>query len=153
MYVEFRNNWLNILRIYSIILEYIEHFYEAGLFFKEIVPRVIDITKSETISLLHQNSISKINHGFLSIMDKFKVKFEFTREEETEIVLQDVWIFNNTNKQIKIVCTGIADVYLDNELSSCTGTLEIDNVELGLHHIIVKTNSTNVNWSGIECIV
>lgn len=129
------------------------HQYEAGLFFKEIVPGVIEVKGDTLISLLHQNSKSNVNHNFYASGDKFKDIFYFTREETTELTLQDVWIFNNTNKQIKIKCTGTANVYLDNALSTCTGTLEIDNVELGLHHIIVKTNSTNVNWSGIECIV
>ena len=129
------------------------HQYEAGLFFKEIVPRVIEVKGDTLISLLHQNSKSNVNYNFYASGDKFKDIFCFTREETTELTLQDVWIFNNTNKQIKIVCTGNADIYLDNNLNTCTGTLEIDNVELGLHHIVVKTTSKNVDWSGIECIV
>jgi lysophospholipase L1-like esterase len=129
------------------------HKYESEMFFSHIVPRVEMINNKEhhLISLINQRSKSEVIGNITDSNGRFKVIFDFAREETDELTLQDVWIFNNTKGKISVIGHGNADVYINDILHPVTdGKTHSIGLDLGLHHLVAKTTSTNVYWEGFE---
>lgn len=133
------------------------HLYEAGMFFAHFVPRVQWIKDSQQylITLVDQKSKTDVigSTNLTSSSGKFKEILNFSRAETTEIILQDAWIFNGTRNKVNIVGYGNADVYINDTLyPTSEGKTESIELELGLHHLVAKTSSTEVYWEGFEVI-
>ena len=140
----------------------IGHNYEAGMFFANLIPRTIWVNGSDkdgfdTVGLKtalssDANEASDIKTLSTNI-NGFKLKASV--ESSTDKIIMDVWFFVDSKNpmELKSYCDHVYNqtVFVDDvEYEISAAEQVITSVDLGLHHIVVHSNSGNVNFLGFK---
>ena len=140
----------------------IGHNYEAGMFFANLIPRTIWVNGSDKIGFdtaglktalsSDANEASDIKTLSTNI-NGFKLKASV--ESSTDKIIMDVWFFVDSKNpmELKSYCDHVYNqtVFVDDvEYEISAAEQVITSVDLGLHHIVVHSNSGNVNFLGFK---
>ena len=142
------------------------HKFEAGMFFANMIPRVIHVNKPRTVECVTQGIKSEVvfadgNNYRLSVLSNvqngFKTKIESTTSIfENDIVLIDAWIFIDGDGPLTLsaYCDNVntTHVLVDGVNTVLTSTQEeLATLDLGLHHIVAKSGtSRTVQFYGFK---
>lgn len=144
------------------------HKYEGGMFFREFVPRTITIDIENRIGFETQGIKSDLQWGDTSVKqvqmlstvyNGFKTKAHvLSRTDTSDIVILDVWVFIDGKKPLtlKTYC-GVANTLhclVDDADTVITSTEQtISELDLGLHHIVIKSGtSANIDFYGCKLV-
>jgi len=125
----------------------IGHRYESELYFSKLCPRVINSSDMELITIFAQNVKSDISTFERNMNSKFKYIVNYNRSDISDLIIMDMFLFNNEKKQISLNVIGDVIVRVNNETLTDITNHKLD---LGLHHIQVITRKTHVYFEGIE---
>lgn len=171
----FTANFLNYSNqpIQTILYDYCHfadygHKYEGGLLFKEIIPRVINVDGECRIGFETQGIKSDLQWGDTSVkqvqmlsetFEGFKTKaLVSNRNDTTDIVIFDAWVFIDGKRPLtlKTYCGTINTLHcvLDNNNTVISNVSQtIGELDLGLHHIVIKSGSSaNIDFYGCKLI-
>ena len=137
------------------------HKLEGYFLYSYINPRTVNIEDNAILDFCNQRNLSKIPDDKITYLNNdshgFKTMTNYTKENSNDILIQDFWINNITNKRLTIkgYCTSVNSQYIifDGEQIDVSNTEQlIDNaVDIGLHHIQVFSGETpNINWIGFD---
>lgn len=132
------------------------HKYEAGLFFKELCPKVDIVTEPCILGLLNQKAYYLREDDMSWSSDKFKLIYNTTKTDTTDIKIYDLYIFNDSKRQFKVksYINAVGDVYVkinDVKYTLSEAEKELIEIDLGLHHLEVYTGLSNaIDFKGFE---
>ena len=137
------------------------HELEAGFLFSRFCPRVITTKDSELLGFSSQRIKSLVPakkgttlHYLNPFEDGFKVKADYTKADENDMLIQDFWVLNYSKRQLelKAFITNTHSQYvrfngIDTVIDS-NGKV-IGSLDVGLHHIQAYSGqSTEVDFKG-----
>lgn len=149
MFLLYSNYNINEIEPDSLHFGDIGHKYESELFFSILCPRVINTSNIDKITIFTQNVKTDINNFTKNTNSEFKYVVNYTREETSDLLVLDVLLFNNEKTQIKLSVVGDVLVKDNGELIDDLSQYDLD---LGLHHIQVVSQSNKVSFEGIKII-
>ncbi|WP_455819339.1 SGNH/GDSL hydrolase family protein [Clostridium butyricum] len=131
------------------------HKFMADTLFAHIVPRTIWINKTTKIPAYVNKSKTDLTNTYLqsTIESEYKCKLYKENNTNSNVVLQDIWIYNNSDSKINLNCVGTGIVNVDGTKTTCNGNVVISNLEIGLHHVVVTSSDSTLTWQGIKAIV
>lgn len=135
----------------------IGHTFEAGWYFSQICPRVIDVSAALKIAASTQRiksaiSYTKIVH-YGTPQQGFKECWRATdNAADTNIV--DAWVFCNKQTILSSTCESPTTVYVSVDGTSTTltqNTQTVATLDIGLHHLLVQTGTAAaINFVGLS---
>lgn len=137
------------------------HKFTAHLLFKHIVSRTKEITSPTKLDFSTQQIKSFVDYADLtmyeSFVNDFKLGAEYTKDNSNDELLQEFYIFNNSEGLLSLSAHGVnqlEDAYVKlNGVTYPMTTLNtvIGDLEIGLHHIEAWSGETNqVKWLGFK---
>lgn len=145
------------------------HAYEGGVIFKHFIPRTIDVYGDMTIQLntsgiksdllwgdndygVRQSQVDMLSQP----VNGFKLQANCTKSNTADVVIMDVWIFISANSPMNLISyageINQLHVLVDgNNTVITTNEQDLGNLDVGLHHIVVKSGMTSaVNFYGLK---
>jgi hypothetical protein len=149
-FVMYSNEALSDIQPDSLHFGDVGHKYEADFYFNKICPRVINSNRHKFLSMLNQNIKTQLTDSNISrsTSSKYKYIVDYTRAETTDILIMDALLFNNEDSQLKLNVTGNVDLYINDVLIDPLN----HELDLGLHHVQVRTTLTDVYFEGIDIV-
>lgn len=131
------------------------HKFMADTLFANIVPRTLWINKTTKIPAYSNKSKTDLTNTYLqsTTASEFKCKLYKENNTDSNVVLQDIWIYNNSDSKINLSCVGTGIVNINGTNTTCNGNVVISNLEIGLHHVVVTSSDSTLTWQGIKAIV
>ena len=145
------------------------HAYEGGVIFKHFIPRTIDVDGDMTIQLNTSGIKSDLLWGdndygvkqsqvdmLSQPVNGFKLQAKCTKSNTADAVIMDVWIFISANSPMNLISyageINQLHVLVDgNNTVITTNEQDLGNLDVGLHHIVVKSGMTSaVNFYGLK---
>lgn len=132
------------------------HAYEAGLIFKEICPRVIEVKESCKIDYSNQKVLGVAEDWISFCGGDFKLEVNTTKSNFDNTKIFDAYIFIESNREfiLKGYCEKAHKSYakINDEIISLNNKeTYLGELDLGLYHIEVFTGDTNkVDFKGVK---
>lgn len=146
------------------------HKYEAGMLFAHIVPRTIWCDGETIIGFVNEQIKTDLQYSSfadyqwkdvprITPVNGFKAKVSITgRTDTTDITLMDAWVFIDGKKSLtlKTYCEAANSLHclVDDVNTDITSTEQtISELDLGLHHIVIKSGkSANIKFYGCKLV-
>jgi hypothetical protein len=133
------------------------HAWAGGFFFSQINPRVIRIKNKDRqiITYAHQNIETAVPQDKITYGGDYKLYAQYTKSDSSNLKIMDFYIFTEDAPCDMCAYKGVSGstyVSIDGTITSLeSGETQIDQLEMGLHHVEVYTgNSTEVDFIGFD---